>query len=403
MDRALYQVNPSRRVSTLSEIRRAEKALHCLFPDGYGDFVTTFGKGTYSDFVRVALPLEIAKEVGAFRARLKRHYFWTDKRSALPKARVVECIRIADSLNGDELLSHPDTRRLYVLPIDREVVFAVGSTFAEGLAWMCESGKLGYKQKVRYFDSGIGRKRVRFSSAGETVKESEVAKSIEALDLHQLVLKPSANHRGRRYFLPPLAGSIHIFSEGGNCKAVVDSGSASTAATRKSVWTCLHNVGLFAETKGLRKPQRQSENMVDQYFPLKAIFDSTPPPTKRTPTDVATNLLKAMNVFELGMAKWHADKLDGGKVLVPVFKKIAAQFLFRPKFDQTYSRPPQFDPSKEDVREVREVTQDQVVVVTRSQRGSVQAHEFHMKRVDGTWRIFKVLALQPPFDAERLL
>jgi hypothetical protein len=92
----------------LSEVRNLEAQLWISFPDGYTEYVTMLGEGVLGGtFVRIYPPWRIARELEAWRSRIRKYWFWDAGREVLPKERAVECVIIGDTWDGDELVFHP--------------------------------------------------------------------------------------------------------------------------------------------------------------------------------------------------------------------------------------------------------------------------------------------------------
>jgi hypothetical protein len=141
-------------LATAADVEKLEKKLSVQLPLGYKEYVTTFGDGVLSDCVRVYLPKQIERELKPWRKRIKQHWFWDETPKVLPQDRALECIVIADTLNGDEVVFHPnDNKRLYVLPRDFEQSFLAGSDLLEAIEWLL-SDKLGFSTKKTRFRIG---------------------------------------------------------------------------------------------------------------------------------------------------------------------------------------------------------------------------------------------------------
>jgi hypothetical protein len=125
----VYLVNPQQDRASQGDVRDAERELKTRFPDGYAEFVTSLGQGLLCSFVRVYLPKRILDEVAEFRSRVQEYFCWEEGAAVLPKSRVVESVCLADTVNGDEVIFHPDDpARLYLLPHDSETIFQIGSS-----------------------------------------------------------------------------------------------------------------------------------------------------------------------------------------------------------------------------------------------------------------------------------
>ena len=113
-------------------------------PPGYREYVTRLGEGVLGgSLVRIYPPWRIEKELPEWRRRISKYWFWDEGREVLPKERAAECVIVGDTLNGDELLFHPNRpSRLFVLPHDSGQVFDAGGDLLAAVEWMCASGEL---------------------------------------------------------------------------------------------------------------------------------------------------------------------------------------------------------------------------------------------------------------------
>jgi predicted DNA-binding WGR domain protein len=139
--------------ATDQQVDALEKNLGVTLPQGYREYVKTLGEGILGGtLVRVYGPGTIAKKLNAWRKRIKQYWFWDQGSAVLTKQRALESVIIADTLQGDELLFHPEEpNRLFVLPRYKENIFVAGSTLLEAVEWMCGSGKLTRRFQEREF------------------------------------------------------------------------------------------------------------------------------------------------------------------------------------------------------------------------------------------------------------
>lgn len=134
-----------------AEIDAVEHALGARFPDGYREYVGAFGEAIDTLFLRVYPPKRVRAELPQWRRRVDAFWFWAPADDGFGADEGYASIPIADTLNGDELVFHPDRPGvLYVLPRDEEVVAPLRGGLIEALAWMAESGELGARERVRY-------------------------------------------------------------------------------------------------------------------------------------------------------------------------------------------------------------------------------------------------------------
>jgi hypothetical protein len=139
----------------------AQKELATHMPSEYREFITRFGEGTLGGYVRVYPPHQILKGdncVTEWRKRIDEYWFWDDGADVLPKVRALECLIVADTVDGDELAFHPsEPDRLYVLPRYDEMVYVAGDGLLAAIEWLLTSGTLTKKIKNRKFEPFDGK------------------------------------------------------------------------------------------------------------------------------------------------------------------------------------------------------------------------------------------------------
>ena len=105
----------------------AAKQLGTRLPTGYREFITRFGEGTLGVYIRVYPPYQILdgdNRITEWQKRIDEFWFWDEGADILPKAKALECVIVADTVDGDEVIYHPsDPDRLYVLPRNEEAVY----------------------------------------------------------------------------------------------------------------------------------------------------------------------------------------------------------------------------------------------------------------------------------------
>lgn len=130
-----------------ADIAAAEAVLNTRFPSGYRAFISKYGRGILGGLVRVAVPADLVageRSVAEWRKRIDEYWFWDASADLLPKAHALECVVIADTVGGDELIFHPaDPDRVYVLAHDFDVAYLASTTGLEAAVdWFFTSGKL---------------------------------------------------------------------------------------------------------------------------------------------------------------------------------------------------------------------------------------------------------------------
>jgi hypothetical protein len=143
------------------EVLEAEEVLDAKFPVGYKDFIIKFGEGAMTD-IRIYPPRRILNgdnNLREWRKRTAEYWFWDLNPEILTKEKALECIIIADTFDGDELVFHsqnPET--IYFLPRHDDNIYKIDGGFYEALDWYCNSGILIQTYEERNFESFDSRK-----------------------------------------------------------------------------------------------------------------------------------------------------------------------------------------------------------------------------------------------------
>ena len=145
-------------LATPEEVEAVEDKLNVRFPAGYKEYVTTFGRGDYCNYIRVDMPSEILSGYAEYQKFLDRNWFWDMGAEVLTKKRAVESIKIGDTIDGDVIIFHPsESDELFVLPRHDDMLHRIGSNLYEAIDWLCvsrfceTSGSVGETHERRYF------------------------------------------------------------------------------------------------------------------------------------------------------------------------------------------------------------------------------------------------------------
>lgn len=183
-------------LATPAEVDALAQRLWITFPKGYREFVTCLGEGTLGSFVRVYPPWRIENELSEWRRRINKYWFWDAGHELLPKERALECVIIADTVNGDELVFHPRRMdRLFVLPRDSERIFEVDGDLLAAVEWMCVSGELADPFEERNFEPFDSRTELEGHETEKTAADPE-GESLE--DIVELAASWAKRHAVRK-------------------------------------------------------------------------------------------------------------------------------------------------------------------------------------------------------------
>ncbi len=71
----------------------------------------------------------------------------------LSKEQALQSVIIGDTVDGDELIVHPDNPdRIYVLPRNSEDIYVAGDGLPAAIEWLCGSGTLTEAFSERNFE-----------------------------------------------------------------------------------------------------------------------------------------------------------------------------------------------------------------------------------------------------------
>lgn len=151
-------------LSSAAEVDQAEAHLGTRFPGGYREYVMRFGEGLLGgSYIRIYPPRRILSgqnNLTEWRQRIEEYWFWDEGRNVLPKERALRSIVVGDTLDGDELIFHPDDpERIYVLPRHSENIYVAGMGLLEAIEWLCTSGTLTEPFAERKFEPFDSRER----------------------------------------------------------------------------------------------------------------------------------------------------------------------------------------------------------------------------------------------------
>jgi hypothetical protein len=143
------------------DVDDAEARLGIRLPAGYREFIARFGEGFLGGCIRVYPPYQILEgdnNVSAWRERISEYWFWDAGADVLTKDRALECVIVADTIDGDELVAHPSAPdRLYVLPRYDEMIYVAGDGLLPAIEWMLTSGILTEPTEDQSFAPFDGR------------------------------------------------------------------------------------------------------------------------------------------------------------------------------------------------------------------------------------------------------
>lgn len=136
-----------------AEVDELQYRLSAKFPDGYREYVTRLGEGSLNIFVRVLPPWRILAELEEHRGMMSAYWFWESGKVPFGQEQAMESILLADTLDGDVIVFHPDHRgQIIVLPRHRDRLYARGPDLLETINWVCSGGTIRRFGPGRYFE-----------------------------------------------------------------------------------------------------------------------------------------------------------------------------------------------------------------------------------------------------------
>ena len=211
-DRFCHSVLVSEKLTPIppAEVAEAAERLGVRFPEGYEAFVTTFGEGDLSGYLRIWPPRQVVQFTRWYRGFLKENldddnWCW-DLGGVLEPDRVVESVAIGSTLDGDTIVFHPsDPDTLYALPRHQDVVYRIGRGLDEAIDWLLTSGKLTRKIKKRLFEPHAYRKKRRYSLG---LPYAEVRRALLDLGVHDVVTLDSRAERCLELLVREFGGTV---------------------------------------------------------------------------------------------------------------------------------------------------------------------------------------------------
>ena len=172
----IYLVTPKLQTIAQEEIERLEKILGMPLPKGYAEYMTRLGVGDYCILLRVYSPERILAEYREVRQRWDEYFFWEAGKGVLPKEEALKCFIFADTIDGDEIIAHPDmSDRLFVLPRHDDAIYWIPRSFGAPLEWHGQNGPIREEPAFRYFESWRDRKYREFFTAKELFSITDLA------------------------------------------------------------------------------------------------------------------------------------------------------------------------------------------------------------------------------------
>lgn len=202
--RDFYLVQDELRLATDDSVDAVEAALSVRLPGGYRELVTTLGTGMIGGILRVFPPDALEDEQQLYREVTQEAWFFDEPDEPLTMEYALESIAVADSIDGDQVIFHPGTGRLHVLPRHDERTYSVGSDLRDVVAWFQDSGVLMHPHPFRYFESFAGPTEAA-NGTGRRGGFTGMTEAISSLGLHDAV---ETGDRERVFFVKAIGGYL---------------------------------------------------------------------------------------------------------------------------------------------------------------------------------------------------
>jgi|SRR5215211_832480 len=145
-----------------------EHTMGCRLPTDYRAVMTTFGVGTYCDFVCFTHPDEIPARTKQSREIWAKNsdFFWPQSNFVLSIDLAMQSLVLATTADGDEIIFCPPAQgRLFVLPRHEEIICTMPLGLGDPLVWEAASGSAPETHHFRYFEPSRGRGHVELITA----------------------------------------------------------------------------------------------------------------------------------------------------------------------------------------------------------------------------------------------
>lgn len=202
--RDFYLVQEELKRWTDGDVDAAEAAVGVRLPDGYRQLMTTLGDGVIGGVLRVFSPRALGDEQQSFRELTQEHWFFEEPDEALTRDYALDSIMVADSIDGDQVIFHPGTGRLHVLPRHDEHTYAVGGDVWDVVAWFQDSGVLWRPHSFRYFESFVGPTEAA-NGRGKRTDFGRMTEAVTSLGLHDAM---EDNGHERTFFVKAIGGYL---------------------------------------------------------------------------------------------------------------------------------------------------------------------------------------------------
>ena len=210
--RDFYLVKDELRLWTDADVDAAEASIEGRLPDGYRELMTTLGDGTFCDDLRVFAPTELASQQAFLRALVEKAWFFNDPDEELTPAYALASTAFAESLQGDQVIFHPETGRIHVLPRDEDRTYLVGRDLVGVVAWWLDSGVMLRPRPFRFFESLLGPTGA-VNGEGKRTNISRISEGIRSLDVHDVEVTEE-DEDDRTFFVRAIGGFLSVHATG---------------------------------------------------------------------------------------------------------------------------------------------------------------------------------------------
>ncbi|NIG55096.1 SMI1/KNR4 family protein [Chitinophaga sp. Cy-1792] len=127
--------------ATNNDISLLEKTFDITTDQDYKDYVTNHGCGILGGtYIRVYLPQVTMLLQKEWQERINQYWFWDEGKEVLTKDQALQSVVLGDTLDGDEIILFE--QQYYVLPRHEEMIYKIGDTLGDAIAWLCSTGIL---------------------------------------------------------------------------------------------------------------------------------------------------------------------------------------------------------------------------------------------------------------------
>lgn len=126
-----------------AEIVALEKDIGTALPASFRNFLLEIGGCWYCSVITTYVPWVIRERIGFFDYNVEHKFYPWQNPDVLPLEKLVNCICIAGTLDGDSIVFLPDDlNKYFILPRHKETVYSFNGSYESLIEWIVYGGQL---------------------------------------------------------------------------------------------------------------------------------------------------------------------------------------------------------------------------------------------------------------------